>query len=958
MSAIFISYTGRDPEGEAWADRLVEWCGEWRYGFFRDKDHSHGIKAGADWRASLYHQLGLAQALISLCTRQYESSPWCVGEVAIAVKDGKTVIPIHLADTAEALQQQPLPLLLQDRQAIQVVSASAPTAERIAEVKSRLRRALEEKLNWRALQPWDGSLPPYPGLPAFEAAQAPVFFGRDGAIDTVRERLASLALRPKAFLLLFGASGSGKSSLVRAGVVPRLRADRDRQWQVLEPFKPGLDPFAALRRVLGDPPAPSSGEGSDGEAARLTRQLHSLSAAAQAPVVVVIDQFEELLSDPGRSGLGGGEGERFLAFLEGLLQIPVAGVLVLATLRTDFLDSLQTRWPDLLGLATTEPVQPIRPEDFGQLITGPAARSGLTLQPGLMERLVADSGGRDALPLLAFTLEKLWRKRQERDGPALGPNGERWDLTVADYEGLGGVAGAVSHQAALCWNPATSAAADTAALRQAFLDHLLTLNDDGVAAKRPARLVELPPRGQPIIQRLVDDRLLVSDAGVVEIAHEALLRTWPPLVEWIEAGRQALEQCRRVSRLCGDLALGQPPQARLAALRGVLTLAEADPRGMAPAVEALGNVLTQSEREPREWPLASQVLALVGGQDSVAALSAFLERRQLLEPLETERAAPLLEALCQAAAALQAIHRRQPPTHDDEPRWLLLPSATVNDDGRALRTELVRLRLWATPRLEAPGAWFEPLGDGMALTLVAIPAGSFWMGSPLEEKGRSDVEGPRHRVNLGGFWMGQTPITQAQWRRVMGTNPSQFQALWADRDQRPVEMVNWNEATAFCEKLSQLTGRLYSLPSEAQWEYACRAGTSSPFHFGGAAISKLANINALQRYGETLPEVSRRETSAVGLFPANGWGLHDLHGNVREWCLDGWHDSYIGAPDDGRARVSENSQEALRLLRCGSWGDYPRYCRSAFRSHFRPVDACNSVGFRVVCLPQGPSLNP
>jgi formylglycine-generating enzyme required for sulfatase activity len=957
MSAIFISYTGRDPEGEAWADRLVEWCGEWRYGYFRDKDHSHGLKAGSDWRASLYHQLGLAQALISLCTRQYESSPWCVGEVAIAVKDGKTVIPIHLADTAEALQQQPLPLLLQDRQAIQVVSASAPTPERLAEVKSRLRRTLEEKLNWRALQPWDGSLPPYPGLPAFEAAQAPVFFGRDGAIDTVRERLASLALRPKAFLLLFGASGSGKSSLVRAGVVPWLRADRDRQWLVLEPFKPGLDPFVALRRVLGDPPAPCSEERGDGEAARLTRQLHSLSGAAQAPVVLVIDQFEELLSDPGRSGPGGGEGERFLAFLEALLQIPVAGVLVLATLRTDFLDSLQSRWPNLLGLATTEPVQPIRPEDFGQLITGPAARSGLRLQPGLTERLVADSGGRDALPLLAFTLEKLWRKRQERDGPALGPNGERWDLTVADYEALGGVAGAVSHQAALCWNPATSAAVDTDALRQAFLDHLLTLNDDGVAAKRPARLVELPPRGQPIIQRLVDDRLLVSDAGVVEIAHEALLRTWAPLVEWIEAGRQSLEQRRRLSRLCGDLALGQPPQARLAALRGLLTLAEADPRGMAPAVEALGKVLTQSEREPREWPLAIQALAQVGGQGSVAALSAFLERRQLLEPLETERAAPLLEVLCQAAAALQAIHRRQPPTHDDETRWLLLPSATVNDDGRALRTELVRLRLWATPRLEAPGAWFEPLGDGVALTLVAIPAGSFWMGLPLEER-RTDDEGPWHQVKLDGFWMGQTPITQAQWRRVMGTNPSEYQGLRADRDQRPVEKVSWNDAMAFCEKLSQLTGRLYSLPSEAQWEYACRAGTSSPFHFGGTLISELANFDATESYGEAPPGDRLGETSAVGLFPANGWGLHDLHGNVLEWCLDFWHASYRGAPDDGRARVSGDPQVARRLLRGGSWHVDPRECRSARRDHLWPYDADSDVGFRVVCLPQGPSLNP
>jgi hypothetical protein len=160
----------------------------------------------------------------------------------------------------------------------------------------------------------------------------------------------------------------------------------------------------------------------------------------------------------------------------------------------------------------------------------------------------------------------------------------------------------------------------------------------------------------------------------VEIAHEALLRTWPPLVEWIEAGRQALEQRRRVSRLCGDLALGQPPQARLAALRGLLTLAEADPRGMAPAVEALGKVLTHSEREPREWPLAIQVLAQVGGQDSVAALSAFLERRQLLEPLETERAAPLLEALCQAAAALQAIHRRQPPPMTMSPAGCCCPA--------------------------------------------------------------------------------------------------------------------------------------------------------------------------------------------------------------------------------------------------------------------------------------------
>ena len=282
----------------------------------------------------------------------------------------------------------------------------------------------------------------------------------------------------------------------------------------------------------------------------------------------------------------------------------------------------------------------------------------------------------------------------------------------------------------------------------------------------------------------------------------------------------------------------------------------------------------------------------------------------------------------------------------------------MNDDGRALRTELVRLRLWATPRLEAPGAWFEPLGDGMALTLVAIPAGSFWMGSPRGEEGRSDNEGPQHRVNLDGFWMGQTPITQAQWRRVMGTNPSQFQGLRVDCEQRPVEQVIWNDAMAFCDKLSQRTGRFYSLPSEAQWEYACRAGTSSPFHFGGTLISELANFDATQGYGEAPPGGRRGVTSASGLFPANGWGLHDLHGNVWEWCLNAWHDFYRRAPDDGRARVSEDSQEARRLLRGGSWNNFPRYCRSAYRNHYQSVNANNFVGFRVVCLPQGPSLNP
>lgn len=497
MSAIFISYTGRDPEGDAWADRLAGWFEEWQYGYFRDKDHSRGIKAGEEWRQALYRELGLARALVCLCSKQYDASPWCVGEVAIAVEKGKTVIPIQLAETEEELQTQPLPLLLQTHQAIKVAVAAHPTPERLAEVKQRLRQTLQRKLNWRDLQSWDATLPPYPGLPAFEERQAPVFFGRDAAIEAVVERLSSLALRAPAFLLLLGASGYGKSSLVRAGVVPRLRADRERGWQVLAPFSPGGDPFAALQAELAaaldasQKGAPVVGGWAINEGPEPLRALQRLRSQRKAPVLLVIDQFEELLSANPTGDGQVSEGERFLAFLQDLLNVRTPGLLVLATMRTDFLALLQSRWPALTALASPLTLEPIAPADFGELITGPADRSQLTLQPGLKERLVEESGGGDALPLLAFTLEKLWNARVKRGGAAEGPRGERWDLTVADYKDLGGVAGAVSTRAAECWNSQTSPKEECKALREAFQDYLVAMSDDGRAAKRSARLDEL-----------------------------------------------------------------------------------------------------------------------------------------------------------------------------------------------------------------------------------------------------------------------------------------------------------------------------------------------------------------------------------------------------------------------------------------------------------------------------------
>ncbi|MFO0018058.1 MAG: formylglycine-generating enzyme family protein [Synechococcaceae cyanobacterium] len=291
------------------------------------------------------------------------------------------------------------------------------------------------------------------------------------------------------------------------------------------------------------------------------------------------------------------------------------------------------------------------------------------------------------------------------------------------------------------------------------------------------------------------------------------------------------------------------------------------------------------------------------------------------------------------------------------------------------------------------------------LTMVWIPPGHFWMGSPPSESERREREGPQHLVQLQGFFMGQTPISQAQWREVtrwseqrgqrwgreLDPEPSYFQPSpnpkargysvgafsllsgEASSDLRPVENVSWEDAMEFCTRLSQRTGRYYTLPSEAQWEYACRAGTNTPFSFGATLTSQLANYDGNSTYASGPKGDYRRQTMPVGMFPANAWGLQDMHGNVSEWCLDHWHDSYEGAPTDGsawlnpapqddklsRQRGSVGTDDSERLLRGGSWEEHPRACRSACRAGIHPGNRLHgTVGFRVVCLPQDPSLNP
>jgi formylglycine-generating enzyme required for sulfatase activity len=234
-------------------------------------------------------------------------------------------------------------------------------------------------------------------------------------------------------------------------------------------------------------------------------------------------------------------------------------------------------------------------------------------------------------------------------------------------------------------------------------------------------------------------------------------------------------------------------------------------------------------------------------------------------------------------------------------------------------------------------SFIENLPDGITLEMVSLPAGKFTMGSA-----ESNYEKPPHQVKVNSFAIGKYPITQAQYQAVMGTNPSRFK----NNPQNPVESVGWDDAQAFCQKLSQITGKTYRLPTEAEWEYACRAGTTTRYYFGD-------NDNQLGDYAWGR-ENSNNKTHPVGQKKPNGWGLHDMSGNVWEWCEDDWHDSYAGAPDDGTAWIdNDNRSQSRKCLRGGSWLINPNRCRSAIRPGLLPVDRYSSGGFRVACVSPG-----
>lgn len=607
MSAIFISHSSRDNDIAIELGRRL--ADQQHHSIFLDLDPDKGIQAGQSWEQTLYRKLRACSAVICLCTDNYLSSHWCFAEVALARMEGKHLIALQVEPLSADAN---LPSILMERQIIDM--RQNPEAG-----YRRLWNGLREKDILGKVGDWKPEQSPYLGLSAFQEEDAPVFFGRE---EETRAGIELLSRGAPGLIMVMGGSGSGKSSMVRAGMVPRLRRDMQ-QWLVVRPFRPGTDPFGelaaaleqAFRRYAPDHAAKVGGQARirqmleaggprasadqtnqagleagapDATHERLTRLLgelkqlkaqlsatagprvqsfldwsledlqricgeaDDLSRAAQtgvaktpltdlalelrryaeqgrnARVLFVVDQFEELLGQDDQQH----PANPFLALLRTSTEAEHTPIMVLGTMRSDFLGMFQRnealRGIDFESLS----LGPMKSEGMRKVIEEPAKLGAIELESGLADRLLQDTETPDALPLLSFTLWKLWHSYRD-DGK----------LEIKEYEHLGGLHGAIATEADAILQDARRSGQEQH-LRNAFLK-MARLSEDGSYARQPV-LWNAPEieKVESIIDRFIKSRLLLTRGEgadrTIEVAHEALFRSWEPLKNWLDDNRADL----------------------------------------------------------------------------------------------------------------------------------------------------------------------------------------------------------------------------------------------------------------------------------------------------------------------------------------------------------------------------------------------------------------------------------
>jgi WD40 repeat protein len=559
MTRIFISYSSIERNEALSIQTWLEKNG-WMDDVFLDVDPEHGLAGGEAWRSALRDAAGRCEAIIILLSRNWLGSKACWSEFQLAEKYGKPCIPVRI-DGELAISSLP-------QEIINVYQVIDKAAVPLAEFEIRLKRALE----LAGAGPENFALAPgrrpYPGLKALTEDDAALFFGRDAevlsALDALRDMRSTGRRR---LLCVLGASGAGKSSLVRAGIWPRINRD-DRNFLTLPIVRPANAALsgkeglwlaletacadrrrerhlpvetprtrAAIRSRVGDDPKTLASIFSDLKVAAMRA---AGEARAEPPsVVVVIDQAEELFNVE-----GGTESDTLLRLLDPVWAVD-PNFLAVLSIRSDVYPRLQA--DERIDQSQVRPfnLPPMGPAGLAQVIKGPADRAELEVDPVLTQTLLRDAKGGDALPLLAFTLERLYDNRLDSKR-----------LRLSDYTGMGGVKGAIEAAAADARTHAEARGMHGSQLdlllRRTFIPHLARINEAGEYARRVAGIAEFEAECLPLIDVLVAQRLLVMDqrdeARTVEIAHEAILREWPLLAGWLDAERAFLEWREQVGR--------------------------------------------------------------------------------------------------------------------------------------------------------------------------------------------------------------------------------------------------------------------------------------------------------------------------------------------------------------------------------------------------------------------------
>jgi formylglycine-generating enzyme required for sulfatase activity len=652
------------------------------------------------------------------------------------------------------------------------------------------------------------------------------------------------------------------------------------------------------------------------------RRLREAAGRSAASILISVDQAEELARAEGDSG------QALADYLRVALLAATSWYLAF-TIRNDSLPDLQShrRFRDLkLHLYDLRALPIFR---FESVVEAPAKRYGVTVDSKLVQALAESAPEADALPLLAFALQRLWRQFAAkrillRDHfVRIGSlNGLIDDAAERALRGL-----TPDEDVPLPSGPPAKRRDDLGSAT--FVPALAQMNDQGSVIRRVAAWKDFNGDQRELLERFQQWRLVVRkgelDGGTVEVAHEALFREWTRLKSWLE-----------------------PERARLEVLRSLqVDAATWDRSGR--------NAAFLNHRDKR-----------LGEATEVAGNERY---RQRLSQLEFDYLAG-----CQVAARLARRRTRRVQALVGTLATLLVLGGVAWWKGGFFREEYYWRRTMGPSVLAAeqekekatkPGSDFKECAIGCP-TMVVVPAGRFMMGSLESEEGRDESEGPQHEVTIAKpFAVGRTEVTFAEWDACVAAGACVKAAdNGMGRDDQPVINVSWDDAQQYVAWLARITGKEYRLLSEAEWEYAARAGNLGPYGRLNMLRQESVHIEGQQqrsqeRYSFTDDDEklqldqfawydsnSGRKTHPVGKKAANAFGLHDMHGNVREWFEDPWHDNYKDAPLDGSPWVKDGDA-GRRVVRGGSWNSYPRFLRAAYRG-WNAIDIRYAyLGFRL-----------